>query len=92
METRHDLENRLISRAGEDEVFRSLLLENPREAVRDETGMTIPAHIELTVHEEGRASFHMVLPASPRLSEQELESISGGSSTSDALSSVGEAY
>ena len=78
METRRDVQERLINRAARDEAFRKLLLEDPYEAVREETGVTIPPDYSLEVHEEGFASFHLVLPATEHLSEADLAVIAGG--------------
>ena len=78
MQTRQELENRLINRATIDETFRALLLEDPHEALRDETGATVPQDIEFTVHEESRTRFHLILPPSDRINERDLERISGG--------------
>ena len=77
METRQDVHNRLIDRAVKDEDFRKLLLDDPYEAIRKETGVTIPSNYELVVHEEGHSSFHLVLPATEHLSESDLAVIAG---------------
>lgn len=78
MQSRQELEARLINRATLDESFRALLLENPHEAVREETGTVISEDVDLAVHEEGHKRFHLVLPPSDRISERDLEKISGG--------------
>ena len=78
MNSRLDVNNRLIDRAAKDEDFRTLLLEDPQKAIQEETGITIPSNFELVVHEETQKSFHLVLPATERLSESDLALIAGG--------------
>ena len=78
MLVREDIERELLERAGSDESFRALLLENPRGAVQEALSITVPSHFTLNVHEEDASSLHLVLPPSDRLSEDELASVAGG--------------
>ncbi len=78
MLVREDIERVLVNRAGNDESFRALLLENPRDAVREALSISVPSHFKLEVHEEDANSLHLVLPPSDRLSEEELASVAGG--------------
>ncbi len=75
---REDIERALVNRAGRDEAFRALLLENPRDAVREALNISVPSHFTLEVHEEDASSLHLVLPPGDRLSEEELASVAGG--------------
>ena len=75
METRQEVHDRIIARAGKDDEFRAFLLEDPRAAVKNETGMAIPEQFGLSVHEEDSTTFHLVLPSRERLSEQDLARI-----------------
>jgi hypothetical protein len=67
-----------------DESFRKNLLENPKAAIEEETGIKLPEAINLTVVEEDSATFFLVLPpkinpeTEDELSEAELEMVSGG--------------
>ena len=81
MKTRDDVQQLLLDRASEDETFRALLLQDPRRAILDLTGIDVPSDVKLTVHEEGTKSFHLVVPASDRLTEGELAAVSGGADT-----------
>lgn len=78
MQSREELEQTLVARAIDDDQFRALLLENPRDAVRQELGIDVPSQIKITVHQERVDDFHLVLPISDRLSDNELSKIIGG--------------
>ncbi len=79
MQTSSEIEAQLRAKADEDEAFRARLIENPRDAIRDVTGLTVPESFSIHVHEEGATDFHLVLPpAGSRLSDQELRDASGG--------------
>ena len=81
---RKQLEEKLIEKAMKDENFRKFLLENPKAAIEDETGIKIPEAVNLKVVEEDPASFYLILPpkinteTENELSEAELEMVSGG--------------
>ena len=64
MNTRAELDAELIARVSDDEAFRALLLENPKEAIQQATGIAIPEDFTIQVHEENSMSAHIVLPAS----------------------------
>ncbi len=81
---RKQLEENLIAKAMKDEVFRKNLLENPKAAIEEETGIKLPESINLKVVEENPSNFYLVLPpkikpeTEDELSEAELEMVSGG--------------
>jgi len=81
---RKQLEEKLIAKAMKDETFRKILLENPKAAIEEETGIKLPEAINLKVVEEDAATFYLVLPPKinpekeDELSEAELEMVSGG--------------
>lgn len=78
MKTRPELEAELIARVAEDEGFRALLLENPKEAIRQETGIEIPEDFTIQVHEENSMTAHVVLPPSENLTEADMQVVAGG--------------
>ena len=78
MNERAEVERQLVVRASEDEAFRALLLQDPRRAVSEVAGLSIPEGVTFTVHEENSANLHMVLPRSDRLSVSELAGVAGG--------------
>ena len=80
--TRRELEAKISQRAASDPAFRAEFLADPRAAFVKYAGVDPTSLPKIQVHEEGPASWHIVLPASPavdgELSEDELEKISGG--------------
>ena len=78
MNTEKDLRDTVLSKAGSDERFRDLLICDPKEAVRDAFGVNIPDSISVHVYEDSGSDVHLVLPCSDRLTEQELDAVSGG--------------
>ncbi len=78
MKTRAELDAELIARVADDEEFRALLLENPKEAIQRATGMTIPEEFTIQVHEENGMTAHVVLPASDQLTQEDLAVVAGG--------------
>jgi hypothetical protein len=81
---RKHLEQKLIAKAMKDETFRKSLLENPKAAIEDETGIKLPETFNLKVVEEDAATFFLILPpkinpgTEDELSEAELDMVSGG--------------
>ena len=65
MKNEQEIKNTLIAKASEDAEFRARLLDNPHAAVEAGVGITIPANISLTVHEESPTSLHLVVPFKP---------------------------
>ena len=79
MQTAVEIEAQLRAKADKDGEFRSKLLQDPRGAIKDATGLMVPETFNLHVHEESATDFHLVLPpAGGRLSDQELRDASGG--------------
>ena len=78
MRTATEVKARILSRAGEDGDFRARLVADPKAAVADETGMTIPEGFNVVVHEDSATTAHLVLPPSPELTEAELAMAAGG--------------
>jgi Nitrile hydratase, alpha chain len=76
--SRRDLEAKLVARAWADDGFRERLKADPRAAVTEETGMTVPESIELEVLEETSQKAYLVIPADRvAMSDEELEVASG---------------
>ena len=83
-----DADDVLVSRAGEDGDFRERLLQNPREAVEKEFGVTLPEDHEIHVHEETYTRTHVVLPPQSRFSEAEREAARTGGESLEFLRST----
>ena len=75
--TATELRDQLFAKAADDDGFRSRLLADPREVLRDDYGILLPENLKLHVHEEDATTAHLVLPRSKKLTEAELESASG---------------
>ena len=73
-----ELKERLLSRAADDDDFRSRLVEDPRAVIAEEVGLPVPDHLSFEVHEDTPATMHLVLPPSDRLAEADLAAVSGG--------------
>ena len=78
MKTRAELDAELIARVADDAAFRAQLLENPKEAIQQATGLAIPEDFTIQVHEESSMTAHVVLPPSGQLTGEDLELVAGG--------------
>lgn len=76
--TMGELRAHITNRAVEDGEFRAQLLADPRSAISAELGVSIPEGFTIHVHEESAFTSHLTLPASDRLTEEELSQVSGG--------------
>ncbi|WP_027087443.1 NHLP leader peptide family RiPP precursor [Cohnella panacarvi] len=72
----------ITSKAVTDREFRSLILSNPREAVKQATGIDLPEEFKLQVIENDGAHYTLVLPDAAakgeELTEIELQTVVGG--------------
>ena len=78
METPNEMRMKIVGKATEDEDFRARLLSDPRGALEQELGVAIPASLSVEVHEESSTAAHLVLPPDSKLSEGDLQAVSGG--------------
>ena len=78
MTTATDLRAQVLTRAAEDGEFRASLIADPKAAIASAVGTTIPDGFDVVVHEDSATTAHLVLPPSPRLTDDELKSASGG--------------
>jgi len=76
---RRDLEAKIVARAWGDEGFRERLKADPRDAVADETGFTIPDSVEVQVLEETPDKAYLVIPANRMtIADEDLDAAGGG--------------
>jgi len=82
---RSEMERRLIQRSVEDDGFRHRLIEDPKAVVEQELGSRLPERLRVVTVEESADTIYLVLPSTSMagaeggaLSDQELESVSGG--------------
>ncbi|WGV26496.1 NHLP leader peptide family RiPP precursor [Halotia branconii] len=84
--TRFELEQKLIQQSWEDESFKQELLTNPKTVFARELGQQLPKDIEIEVLQETDNKVYLVLPTNPisdiksevELTEEALESVAGG--------------
>ena len=81
--TQAQLQGRIIAKAQADPEFRSQLVADPKAAIGAFLGTELPEAINLEVHEDSATSFHLVLPPSGELSEEELSTVFAGNWLSD---------
>jgi hypothetical protein len=80
--TRRDLEAKLVARAWADEGFRERLKADPRAAVSEETGITVPESITVEVLEETPEKAFIVIPANRvAIADEQLDAAGGGDYT-----------
>ena len=80
MTTATEMKDRVLKKAADDSDFRARLLADPKAAIADEIGMTLPYGFDVAIHEDSATTVHLVLPPSPELTEAELEKAAGGAS------------
>ena len=80
-----DATRRLLSRAAEDTEFRARLLDDPKQAIEREFGVTLAEDIEIHVHEESDTATHVVLPPRSKRSEEEREAARTGAASLEFL-------
>ncbi|MCY4101190.1 MAG: NHLP leader peptide family RiPP precursor [Rhodobacteraceae bacterium] len=79
MNTQSQIQAKLLARAEKDGEFRAKLLENPKAAIKDATGLTVPEGIKIRVLEDNSSDYHLVLPPLGQdLSDQEMSGVAGG--------------
>ena len=78
MKTPSEMRSQIADRAAADAEFRARLLDDPKGAIGDELGVTLPDGFKVEVHEEGADVAHIVLPPSGNLSPDELRAAAGG--------------
>ena len=78
MKTAQEMEKTVIGKANEDADFRARLLSNPKDAIQQAVGVTVPEGFTIKVHEEDSMTAHLVLPPTNKLSSAELSAVAGG--------------
>jgi Nitrile hydratase, alpha chain len=72
----------IVAKATKDQAFRKRLLADPKAAIQQEFGVSLPADVKLQVHENSPSVVNLVIPGAEQLqrtlSAEELEQVSGG--------------
>jgi hypothetical protein len=81
---------RLLRKSIEDESFHRELVRNPKPTIEREFGTSLPENVNVMVHETDPDTIHLVLPSRSHLdsgfdlSEEVLETVSGGTASCDS--------
>ena len=62
MESPNEMRMKVVGKAGEDADFRAKLMSDPKAAISEELGVTMPEGLTVQVHEESTATAHLVIP------------------------------
>ncbi len=75
----------ITQRITDDPAYRQQLLDDPRAAVGEALGVTIPDGVRITVVEDSLTQGHLVLPAAEgaELTDADLEVVAGGTWVDD---------
>ena len=76
--TQAKLQDKIIAKAQAEPEFRAQLVADPRTTIEGLSGLEFPATISIQVHEDSATSFHLVLPPSGQLTEDELATVFAG--------------
>ena len=96
---RAEVERRIVQRSIEDEAFRRRLVEDPKGAVEEELGTSLPEGVRVEAVEETQDTIYLVLPNTSmagregvELSDRELESVAGGIEPWQPFDTTDECY
>ena len=78
MDTPSEMRAKIVGKASQDADFRARLLSDPKGAISEELGMTLPGELSVNIHVEDPNTAHVVLPPSSKLSEGDLQAVAGG--------------
>ena len=79
MNTQSQIEEQVLAKAEEDGEFRARLLEDPKAAIKEASGISVPGSVSIHVLEDNATDYHLVLPPAGRnLSDQEIGGVAGG--------------
>ena len=78
METQQSMMEKLLAKAQEDTDFRGRLVANPNSALKEAFDLEVPEDFNVVVHEDDARTAHLVLPASPELTDAQLQQAAGG--------------
>ena len=65
----------ILGKATDDAEFRARLAADPKGALNEEFGVSLPDSFAISVHEDSSTHVHLVLPPTGQLSEKELKAV-----------------
>ena len=78
MKSGAEMRDHIIGKAAEDAAFRTRLVADPKAALNEEFGVSLPDSFAISVHEDSSTHVNLVLPPTEKLDPAVLEEISGG--------------
>lgn len=78
MRSGDEMLQQIVEKSALDEDFRQALIDDPKETISQELGITIPESMTVKVHESDMQTVHLALPPDPNITEEQLEAISAG--------------
>ena len=78
MNTVEEMRAHLTQKSVEDLEFRSQLIADPRATISKEFDIALPDNVDFQVHASDMQTFHLALPPSSELNEEQLEAIAAG--------------
>ena len=78
MRSGEEMLGRIVEKSALNPEFRQQLLADPRSAIGDELGISIPESMNIVVHESDMQTVHLALPPDPNITEEQLEAVSAG--------------
>lgn len=78
IKTAEDVRRSLTERASMDPEFRRRVVADAKAVVREEFGIELPAEVSIRVHECDANTYHLALPSTATLTEEQLEQVSAG--------------
>ena len=81
--TQAEMQGKLIAKAQAEPEFRAQLVADPKATIEGLSGLELPKTINIQVHEDSATTFHLVLPPSGKLAEEELAAVFAGNWASD---------
>ena len=78
MRSGDDMLRQIVHKSALDPDFRRQLLADPKAAISGELGITIPASMNVEIHESDMQTVHVALPPDPDITEEQLEAVSAG--------------
>ena len=68
----------IVEKSALDAGFRQQLLSDPKTAISEELGITMPESMTVKVHQSDMETVHLALPPDPNITEEQLEAVSAG--------------
>ena len=78
MRSGEEMLKQIVEKSALDADFRQRLLSDPKSAISEELGVTIPDSMNVVVHESDMQTVHLALPPDPNITEEQLEAVSAG--------------